>query len=247
MNGNNQLSFLPDDYMERKAQRRTNVICAVLFIIVMVAIGSAFSLTERSIKQLEKEHARVNSEYAAEAKKIEQAQKMQEKQRKMTRQAELTASLLEKVPRGNILAEITNALPKGVSLIDLVLDSRRHVTTDPAASSQGKNLYEIKKAALEAKTNSAAAASLNPAAQPRVYDVTVKVTGIAPNDVQVAQFITRLNSSKFLSDINLIVSDEYKVQEETLRKFQIEMTIKPGAEVHTDAPPTLQAAVDPRQ
>ena len=28
----NELSFLPDDYLERKARRRTNAICAVLFL-----------------------------------------------------------------------------------------------------------------------------------------------------------------------------------------------------------------------
>ena len=45
----NELSFLPDDYLERKAQRRTNAICAVLFLVVMCAIGSAFTYTERSV------------------------------------------------------------------------------------------------------------------------------------------------------------------------------------------------------
>ena len=44
----NELSFLPDDYLERKARRRTNAICAVLFCVVISAIGGAFTVTERS-------------------------------------------------------------------------------------------------------------------------------------------------------------------------------------------------------
>ena len=34
MGAPNELSFLPDDYLERKARRRANAICAVLFFIV---------------------------------------------------------------------------------------------------------------------------------------------------------------------------------------------------------------------
>ena len=41
----NELSFLRDDYLERKARRRTNAICAVLFCVVISAIGGAFTVT----------------------------------------------------------------------------------------------------------------------------------------------------------------------------------------------------------
>ena len=50
---------------------------------------------------------------------IEEVKDLQQKQEIMARQAELASSLLEKVPRSNLLAEITNSLPNGVSLIDL--------------------------------------------------------------------------------------------------------------------------------
>jgi hypothetical protein len=43
----NELSFLPDDYLERKGRRRANALCADLSVIVMGAIESAIYLTER--------------------------------------------------------------------------------------------------------------------------------------------------------------------------------------------------------
>jgi Tfp pilus assembly protein PilN len=132
MTASDQLSFLPDDYLERKVQRRTNAICAILSLVIMLAIGSAFTLTERMIHRAEKEHAIVESQYADAGRQIEQVERLQIKQRKMARQAELSASLLEKVPRSFILAEITNALPAGVSLLDFTLDSKRHVMAQAA-------------------------------------------------------------------------------------------------------------------
>src|SRR5882724_7383292 len=120
----NQLSFLPDDYLERKAQRRTNAICAGLFLIVMVTIGLAFTVSERSTRDIDKRHEDKLREFTNEARRIQQAEKMQDKQRTMARQAELAASLLEKVPRSFLLAELTNSLPPGVSLLDMSMESR---------------------------------------------------------------------------------------------------------------------------
>src|SRR5436309_13370007 len=99
MQAPNDLSFLPDDYLENKAQRRANVICAILFLVTMVSIGFAFTTSERSLKDVEDEHARVEQDFTQAAKRIEQVSQMQDKQREMAHQAELTASLLEKVPR----------------------------------------------------------------------------------------------------------------------------------------------------
>jgi len=90
----NELSFLPDDYLERKAQRRTNVVCALLFLVVMVAIGSTFTITERSGRAVENEHATIEKQYTEAAKRIQLKTQLEEKQATMEKQAELSASLL---------------------------------------------------------------------------------------------------------------------------------------------------------
>src|SRR2546429_614364 len=95
----NEPSFLPDDYLQRKARRRTNAICAILFCVVMAAIGSAFLVTEKSMREIDGQYSAVQQQYTEAAKRIDQVQQMQQKQRTMAQQAELTASLLEKVPR----------------------------------------------------------------------------------------------------------------------------------------------------
>ena len=38
-------TFLPEDYIAHKAERRTNIICVILFVVVMVAVfGVVLSL-----------------------------------------------------------------------------------------------------------------------------------------------------------------------------------------------------------
>ena len=72
MKSPNELSFLPDDYLERKAQRRTNAICATLFMVVMVAIGSAFTYTERSMRAVERDHVSIEKQFTDAAKRIQE-------------------------------------------------------------------------------------------------------------------------------------------------------------------------------
>src|SRR5881398_2676207 len=107
MGAPNQLSFLPEDYLELKAQRRTNVICAVLFVAVIGGIMSVFYASDKQDKAVNERHAQVRREVLEKAKRIDQVKQMQDKQRQMAHQAELTSSLLEKVPRSYLLAEIT--------------------------------------------------------------------------------------------------------------------------------------------
>jgi len=235
----NELSFLPDDYLERKQRRRTNAICAVLFCIVISAIGGAFTVTEKSMREIEKQASDVDVQYTSAAQRIDQYQQMQEKQRTMQHQAELTASLLEKVPRSKVLAKITNGIPQGVSLLDFTLNS----TLSSAAQQAPKTAFDARKAEIDAARGVVSAM----ASQPRVYDVSMRLTGIAPNDGQVSKFITKINNTPMFKDVNLVFTDEFVAgdKESKLRKFAIEMNLNPNAPLEdpSDASDTKTAAL----
>jgi len=229
MNAPNQLSFLPDDYLARKAQRRTNAICAALAVLVMGGSLAAFSMAQKTLKASETRHAAVENEYAEAAKPIEQFQLLQDKRKKMAHQADLSASLLEKVPRSFILADVTNALPAGVSLLDFTLDAKRK-TPPPLPQSN-----------LDSRAPTPDAKAI--AAAPPVFDVTMKITGIAGNDQQVAQFINKLSKSTLFADVNLVESAEFTQGDDKLRKFQVSMTLDPNAEVRPSDKPANNTTV----
>lgn len=229
MGSPSQLSFLPDDYLERKAQRRTNAVCALMFMLVMGGVGGAFYLSEQATRVVDAEHARVQEQYLAEAKRLEQVKEMQNKQRRMAQQAALTASLLERVPRSYILAEITNSLPAGTSLLDLVMESK--VKARPVDTGAAKTAYEQRKAARGGGAGDAAVA----VAEPRHYDVMLKLTGVAGTDEHVARFMEKLSRHELFREVNLPITQEHKQGEENLRKFQIELTLNPNAEVRAEA------------
>jgi Tfp pilus assembly protein PilN len=228
MSGPNQLSFLPDDYLERKARRRANVLCALGAIFVLGVAGTVFWYTEKLTAAVEKRFTEVDKQYNEAAKRIDKVNQMRSQQQQVVRRAELAASLVEKVPRSNVLAEFTNSLPQGLSLLSLNIESHEKVSNTPIPMTA----FEAKRAALEGRNAGAPVTA-------KVYDVYIKIEGVASTDVQVAQFIARLNRSPLFKDVNLVVSEAFASKsgpsgsqtEEQLRKFQIEMMLNPNAEV----------------
>ncbi|MFN4242922.1 MAG: PilN domain-containing protein [Tepidisphaerales bacterium] len=219
----NQLSFLPDDYLERKQRRRTNAICATLFVVVVGSVFAAWYFSRRSLSELEQRYTHIDLQYTEAAKRIDLVREMQAKQRTMAMQAELTASLLERVPRSHLLAEITNAIPAGLSLLEFDLVSRLRPPPPPAAADPNRPVSPQDVARAQQ------AAQRQP--QPRQYDVSMRITGVAGTDVQVATFISRLNGSRFFKDVNLVVSEEHTIESRRLRRFTLEMTLHPDARV----------------
>ena len=68
-----------------KARRRTNLICAGLFAVVMAAIGSAFTMTERAMHDVQAQHDSVDREFAEAARRIAQVQQMRQPPRPITK------------------------------------------------------------------------------------------------------------------------------------------------------------------
>lgn len=234
MGAPNELSFLPDDYLERKATRRANALCAGLSVVVMGAIASAFLLTERSMKEVEARAASVDRAFTDAARSIEQVNKMKAQQRRIVHQAELAASLVEKVPRSNLLAEFTNALPPGASLLDMSLDSRIRQTA-PISAEEARRIRKQQQQSGQPAVPSQA--------EPVKYDVYLKITGVADSDTQVAQFLSRLNVCPLVKDAQLLVTEEFKQGDREMRRFQIEMLQNPMAEVK-DEKKSATAAVE---
>jgi Tfp pilus assembly protein PilN len=194
---------------------------------------------ERITKAVDAKYIAVEKQYSEAAKRIERVNEMRAKQQQVVRRAELAASLVEKIPRSNILAEFTNALPPGLSLVQLMMESKERASAAPPAMTA----FEQKRAALEGR-------NLNVQVAPKVYDVFLRIEGIALTDIQIGDFMEKLKRSPLFRDVNLIYTEEITIKdgrgksEEKLRKFQIELMLNPNAEVVNPANPNSRTTVE---
>jgi Tfp pilus assembly protein PilN len=227
------INLLPDDYLRRQAQKRANLLCAGLFAVVMAGVLVAVAISERGYRNTRAICERVNASYADAEKLIGELQELESTRAKMYAKANRTSSLLEKMPRSNLIAAITNALPEGSSLMKVELKSSRgtKIVANP------KSKYEQVKAKAIGANNSAANVIEQPPRQ-----VSLTVTGLAGTDVEVARFITSMAQCPMVQPPDLVYSQEKKINDVNVREFQVVMIIK--TDLPADKGDTALASAD---
>lgn len=216
--------FLPEDYHERKLEQRTNFICLVLFMLVMAGVAGAYFITNGERREVRALQQKVNTSYTEAARRIEQLNELQAKKEAMLRKAKTTGTLVELVPRSFLLADLINRMPKNMSVFEFSL----------ASKVSRVNIAQInaKQAALK-KAKAAAGKTDTQPEEPKApqVEVTMSMTGVAPTDIDVAQYMSKLSNSKLLKDLTLIYSEEKLIEDSKLRRFRIDMQLSEDADV----------------
>jgi len=195
------INFVPDDYVQDNESRRTNLMCVVLFVLVMSALGGVFTTILMRRKACAAEEALLNAEVAQKREEIRKVEELQAKRKEMMKTALTTAELLEPVPRSIILATLTNNLPAGTSLVDLNIIQK-----------------ESKDAGNRGGKKSSAKTIESPEKRLETY---IDICGITWTDLQVAAYIERLEDCALLNEIALVESKECKVKDEVFREFKL--------------------------
>ncbi|MBX3359282.1 MAG: PilN domain-containing protein [Phycisphaeraceae bacterium] len=227
-------SFLPEEFVRRKRERRSNFIALVLFCIVMFGVVAAFFVTHRqwnSVKSLQQD---INAQYTAEGRKIDQLKVLEAQKQEMLEKADITAALLERVPRSILMAEIINRMPEQLTLTDLKLMGKR-LKEAPAMDTKEK----LKQAAKPKSLAGAAAKDKEPE-RPKPtapkFDFTIELVGLAAADDKVADYQASLKQCPLLDGVDLVYTGAVKVDDVERRKFRIEARIKATADARNIQP-----------
>jgi Tfp pilus assembly protein PilN len=213
------INFVPDDYIQSNESRRTNLLCLVLLLIVMAALGGSFVTIRMRQCAFGAKEKLVNAKMVQVRETIQQFESLQTKRKEMMKTALVTAQLLESVPRSVVLASLTNNLPAGVSLVKVGV-----IQSEPKAvrGAVPANRYQAAKAEQ--------AGAQTPVSPEKSLETRIEIGGIAPSDLQVAAYIGRLSNSTLLTNVALVESKEHKIEDTTFRRFKL--TAMLSKEVH---------------
>ncbi len=215
------INFVPDDYVQSNESRRANLMCLVLFCVVMAGLAGSFVTIKIRQRACRAQELLVNTKMAKMEESIKKFEDLQVRRKEMMRTALTTAELLEPVPRSVLLASLTNSLPPGVSLVKI--DMVQKDLNKAAGTDRAKNKYE----SAQSKGNT------DPGAKPsgeKTLETRMEIEGVAPSDLQVASYIEHLSSSVLLDDVALVESKEKKVDNTMFRLFRL--TAMLSKEVH---------------
>lgn len=215
-------SFLPADYVEKKRERRANLLCLTLFLIVIFGVVAAFFVTNRQWETVREQQQMINVRYAQAAKDIEQLKQLEAQKAEMLAKAELTAALVEKAPRSRVMAEIINRLPDKAALLELELSSERPRVRRmaPPQTQQPQSLT----------SQADGAAPATPKIEVPRMTVTLAIVGVASTHNDVATFVTRLQQCELLERVDLKYSEATTIDDRELNKFLIETRLRPDAD-----------------
>lgn len=223
------MNLLPEDYVAHQAQKRANLMCLSLFAVVIVGLAAAAIVSERKHRRTSEVCERVNQSYDEAGKLIRQMQSLDITREEMFKRANVTAALLERIPRSYLLAAVTNALPKGASLTKFEL--RTKCTESSVASQKPKS------------KNETAANGKSPAPKTvKKMEVSIAVAGLANTDVEVGRFIATMDRCELIESVDLVFSQEKTVKDSVVREFEVILYLKENADVRSQQPNAEAAA-----
>ncbi len=226
-------SFLPEDYIEKKAENRNLAIAVFLFVVVTLSVVGAFFVTNRQWSTVKQRQQEINQEYATETKKIEQLKVLEAQKQEMLEKAEVTTALIEKVPRSILLAEMINRMPQNLTLTELNLKSKRHVEPkskakpEPAKGTQTRSLASARPGAKPAKD---AEKPAPPKPQAPRFEFRLEILGLAGADEEVADYHRALSDCPLLDKVEILYSGDVKIEDVNMRKFRIEASLRNNAD-----------------
>ena len=216
------INLMPNDYIERRLQQRTNSLGLVLFGVVMLCIAGTAFVSRRATNHTLAVAERVDADYALAAKMIGEMRQLEARKQMLLEKAEMTASLLERIPRSTIVAVITNALPAEACLTSMEMVPVKSFG-GPSAAGKFDQLLA--------------------AQQKNEFITTIQVSGVTSTDVEVANFMSNLADCPLLSAVDLVFSQEKFINKMSVREFKVTMIITPGM----DAMEVLSSWQKPKQ
>jgi len=216
-------NFLPDDYLRRRGIRRANWTCLGIAAGTLLLLGAVVAFVfirswsvagMRSLEELQ---------YEVASRQIDDLEQLEERKTSLLHKVELSTALLERVPRSNVLARLTNHLPEHTSLTSMTMQLEvmkmkpKKADADGTPSAGGKP--------------PTGAAGKNPPRVVRPKRLRFRLDGLAETDVEVAEYISRLHADPLFENVDLQFSEAFPYQEDvTMRRFQMSLLLSEDAE-----------------
>ncbi len=222
------VSFLPEDYVRGKDEARWNIISLLLFGVVMVAVVSAFILTNRRWQSVRIEQEAIRTQFEEEAVKIATLEEIEAQRVEMMDKASIVAALRDRVPRSLLLAELWRAKPIEATLTKIELEGERVKVRKPETGKPGS-----KGAVASLRGGKAAASTENPDEPERFappqFRHKLTIEGVAKENDQIADYLASLKASPLLLDVELQFINETILEGQQLRKFRFTARLDPEA------------------
>ncbi len=194
------VDFLPERIKTQRARLRRLVRQGYLVVLVLVGVVFWALTSNHRVAKAQAELAMLRDRAGNVQKMLEDRARLQQQQNELMIKERISKSLGSRVNTLDMLAELERLLPQGVSLVSM-------------------NLEAVQMQAEAERTVTRRGGTVDKQA-PAVTRVRLTLTGMAPNDVDVANFIGQLSASPLFEDVNMGYARTLAYQGHRAREFQ---------------------------
>lgn len=111
-----KINLLPQEYIKQRLQYRVDMLCVLLFGMVMISIMTAEAISSRKVQEVQVTHAKINSRYQEVGVFAKEFFKLQNEKKSLLKEASIMEEMTDRIPRSYLLAMITNNCPEDITL-----------------------------------------------------------------------------------------------------------------------------------
>jgi Tfp pilus assembly protein PilN len=191
-----ELEFLPDWYPQTRRRRRLVHLQGWLTLLLVAGMGTHLVMADRNIAVAEGSVSALQAQLTETDAKLAEIDKLDAMRRQLRQQQAVVSKLGTYVESCKVIDALDAVMPKQMSLTGLQIDNEERVDNSAVQ----------------------AARATEPVVERRLK---VRVQGVCPTDVDLANFMTQLAAVPFFEQVNITYAREKGQNGHVMREFEV--------------------------
>jgi len=199
------VNFVPEWYVAQRQRRASLRRQAMLMIVMLAGMGVLFGLTRQKVVGLKQYHQSLTAQLNAAEFQLTEVAKLQQARASLSDQMKIYREIARPLTHGQMISTLAALTPESVFLSgvngETRIEERRRVI--PAGGENGRDKTVID----------------------RVETIFVDLEGVAPSNVEIANYIGRLAGSNLFRNVKMEFSRSGEIDDALTREFRISMEV----------------------
>ena len=193
-----EVEFLPEWYPKVRQRRRMVALQAWVTLILVSGLGLWMLLVQRNVHAREHTLAGLKNDLVQSETELHRLEELLELQKQLGQQDQIFVKIGRPVETTKVLGALSEMMPRDMALLGLTIETQETPRVTGKLASRA--------AAEKKETDSA---------------LRFRLHGVAPTDVDLAEFIAKLTAKPFFSQVELNYSHERQESGRVMREFEI--------------------------
>ncbi|HSI36799.1 MAG: PilN domain-containing protein [Phycisphaerae bacterium] len=190
-----ELEFLPAWYPQTRRRRRLVFLQGWLTVVLVLGMGAYLVLADQNITNDERAVSSLRDQLRQSDTQLVEMDKLDALRRQLSVQAQIQSRLGYYVAAGTMMHTLDGLMPRQMSLVSLNLENDERV-----------------------ENSAIAAAKADPVIDRRLK---VRIQGVCPTDVDLANFMTQLSGVSFFEQVAITYAREKADGSHLMREFEV--------------------------